>query len=69
MPIYRYICNNCGHSFETLFLSFSTAEAEEEKTTCPKCGSLNKKKEIGGTSFILKGGGWSKDNYRGGRKK
>lgn len=69
MPIYRTKCGQCGHTYETLYTSFSQAEVEEPKTTCPQCGSTLKTKEVGGTSFILRGKGWARDKYRGGRKK
>ncbi len=32
MPIYEYVCNQCGHQFELLVRS------QEEKLACPECG-------------------------------
>jgi len=43
MPIYPYICNECGEKFELLV--GVTAQPEELK--CQKCGSENIKKMIG----------------------
>jgi len=34
MPIYEYVCRDCGHEFEELRLSSSGGK----KTACPKCG-------------------------------
>ena len=33
MPLFDYICENCGHDFETLVLK------ETESVRCPECGS------------------------------
>lgn len=33
MPIYEYICDECGHPFEALVASSQT------KSSCPECGS------------------------------
>jgi putative FmdB family regulatory protein len=35
MPIYVYLCRNCGQVFEKLTLSL----ARQDETTCPNCGS------------------------------
>ncbi|MEW6717213.1 MAG: zinc ribbon domain-containing protein [Chloroflexota bacterium] len=35
MPIYPYICQNCGATFEELVLSSQS----QDKVTCPSCGS------------------------------
>ncbi len=66
-PIYEYNCLNCGHKYETLYLSFSSAEKEEQEEQCPKCASRDKERLISAnTSFQLKGRGWAKDRYGGG---
>jgi putative FmdB family regulatory protein len=41
MPIYEYVCTKCGHHFEKLQKSAVTIELE-----CPKCGTIEVKKEI-----------------------
>jgi putative FmdB family regulatory protein len=71
MPIYSTRCLSCDHVHEELYLTFSEAEEREPKLECPKCGSTEKERVIGGTSFQLKGDGWARDNYGGtrGRKK
>ncbi len=42
MPIFEYICQECGESFEKLIL-FSAASAQ---ATCPHCSSNQTKKKI-----------------------
>ena len=66
MPIYQYKCNNCGHKYEQLYLSFSAVDREEKDEPCPKCGSKDKFRcPPAGTSFQLKGSGWARDRYKG----
>ncbi len=62
MPIYRYICQNpeCVNEYETLLLG----SEKEIDVKCPKCNSSEKEKQIGGTSFQLKGSGWARDGYK-----
>jgi len=59
MATYDYICEACKHEWQ-----------EEQKIndpkvdTCPKCAKVKAKRLIsGGTSFILKGGGWYREGY------
>ena len=33
MPIYEYICNDCGANYERIVLN------DKSKVTCPKCAS------------------------------
>ncbi len=35
MPIYEYVCRECGQKFEKLVLSRSTSN----EVQCPKCGA------------------------------
>ena len=56
---YEYVCEGCNHEWEV-----------EQKITdpplklCPKCKKKRAKRLIsGGTSFILKGGGWASSGY------
>ncbi|HUT19038.1 MAG TPA: zinc ribbon domain-containing protein [Anaerolineae bacterium] len=42
MPIYEYVCAECGHKFEKLVLSSRRAK----KIQCPQCGSLSADKAI-----------------------
>ncbi len=62
MPTYVYHCE-VHKDFE---VNHSINEVLEE---CPKCKEENLKPQkvvrliAGGTSFVLVGGGWAKDNY------
>jgi len=58
MPIYEYLCPECGNDFETIHKVSAPAPA------CPKCGAGVKKK-ISLAAFHLKGGGWYNDAYAG----
>lgn len=39
MPIYEYVCGDCGHPFEALILGSERAE-------CPECGSGDLEKQL-----------------------
>ncbi len=56
MPTYVYECAECGE-FEQ-----QQSIKEPALTRCPKCGGEVRRLIAGGTSFILKGGGWSKSS-------
>ena len=53
MPLYAYVCKECGLEFEE-FVRFSQAE---NKPVCPSCGSENTQKQI--TTFTSVGPGSS----------
>ena len=60
MPTYEYLCKKCGHTFEE-FQSMS----ENPLTRCPKCGTDNLARVMGGGGgFILKGSGFYGTDYR-----
>jgi putative FmdB family regulatory protein len=42
MPIFEYVCNDCGCNFEVLVL----AAAKEKGKTCPACASLSIRKKL-----------------------
>ena len=46
MPIYTYICDDCGHKFDF----FTQVKDDNEKPKCEKCGSERTKKTIAGFS-------------------
>ncbi len=50
MPLYEYLCETCGHSFEKL-QSFSKADLPQE---CPTCGSREARRKL--SSFAVSGG-------------
>lgn len=61
MPIYDYLCPNCGARAE-IFKKFSNAE---EPVECPEC-KTPMAKTVSSSNFVLKGPGWYKDGYQGG---
>lgn len=56
MPTYEYECKKCGYSFE----SFHSVK-EAGPGSCPICGGPVKQVITGGTGFIFKGGGPSRE--------
>lgn len=56
MPIYEFLCSICGETEDKL-VSMDTI-----KIQCTKCGGVADK-IMSAPSFILKGAGWSGDNY------
>ncbi len=57
MPIYEYICRQCGAHTEAI-----QKVSDTPFTTCEACGG-EVYRPISRTSFQLKGGGWYKDGY------
>jgi putative FmdB family regulatory protein len=53
MPIFEFICADCGRPFEELV--FSTSKIGE--VTCPSCHSQNITKQISTFASKLSGGG------------
>ena len=60
MPIYNYICSECGHQLKIL-----AKMSDPPETTCPNCHQESLKRQIGRTAFQLKGGGWYEQGYSG----
>lgn len=50
MPIFEYVCSDCGERFEKLILSAK----RERELACPVCGSVQVKKAI--SMFGVSGG-------------
>ncbi len=57
MPLYEYLCDDCGHQFEHI-QKFSDALVEK----CPKCGGRVHKLQSA-PAFHLKGTGWYATDY------
>ena len=57
MPIYEFMCQSCGASFELL------AKFGQSVFACELCQSDQVRKVVSQTSFQLKGTGWAKDAY------
>ena len=53
VPIYEFICNDCGTEFEKL-VSFSSTDVP----TCINCHSKNVKRQMGLPAVHFKGSGW-----------
>ncbi|WP_207261750.1 zinc ribbon domain-containing protein [Desulfovibrio sp. Huiquan2017] len=51
MPIYEYICKQCGHEFEELVFK------AEAPAPCPRCGSAETEKLMSACSAKVDGGG------------
>ena len=77
MPTYEYVCEKCGHGFETI-----QSMSAPVLTTCPKelCGQKKwgkgrvKRGVGGGAGLIFKGSGfyitdYRSENYKAGAKK
>ena len=60
MPLYDFECEECNYTEEILTSSAGSAEIV---LTCPKCEKEAMKRQVGLSSFQLKGGGWYKDGY------
>jgi putative FmdB family regulatory protein len=56
MPIYEFVCNDCGKPFESLVLGFTT-----ENVKCPECNSGMVKKKV--SSFSFSGNSVSVSDY------
>ena len=41
MPIYEYVCGDCGENFETLVL-----KPGQDQVHCPKCGKSNLEQQL-----------------------
>ena len=64
MPIYEYLCQDCGASHEVI-----QKISDAPLVDCPQCGQPELKKQISAPSFRLKGGGWYETDFKGGSKK
>jgi putative FmdB family regulatory protein len=53
MPIFEFVCSECGHPFEELLRS----SVEVSNVACPSCGSRQVKKQISSFASKISGGG------------
>jgi putative FmdB family regulatory protein len=59
MPIYEYLCQECGHKLEVM-----QRMSDALQTTCPSCSKEALKKLISPVGFQLKGTGWYVTDFR-----
>lgn len=63
MPIYEFVCGECGHEFEKI-LSFTAS-----LPVCASCGAVNVERQMGKPAIHFKGSGWYiNDSKKGGGK-
>jgi putative FmdB family regulatory protein len=55
MPIYEYVCRDCGTKYD----KFVRSASSEVKLKCPKCGSVEGDKAFSAFSARTNGGGVS----------
>ncbi|MDH3763650.1 MAG: zinc ribbon domain-containing protein [Gammaproteobacteria bacterium] len=64
MPIYEYVCSDCGHEIEKL-QKMSDAPLRD----CPACEQPSLKKKISAPGFRLSGSGWYETDFKSEKQK
>ena len=64
MPIYEYVCSDCGHELEKL-QKISDAPLRD----CPDCENPALKKKISAPGFRLSGSGWYETDFKSDKQK
>lgn len=64
MPIYEYLCKNCGHHLEAI-QGFNDVPLVK----CPECKKAKLEKQISAPAFHLKGTGWYVTDFKDSGKK
>jgi putative FmdB family regulatory protein len=64
MPIYEYLCTECGQELEKL-----QKISDEPLTDCPECGKSTLQKKISAAAFRLKGSGWYETDFKSKNRK
>lgn len=59
MPLYRYVCEGCDHSFTKLHRTGSDGHEPE----CPECGSDSVNRVISSVGIRFKGNGFYRTDY------
>ena len=59
MPIYEYVCTNCGEPLEKL-----QKLSDAPLTECPACGQPTLKRKVSAAGFRLAGGGWYETDFK-----
>ena len=64
MPIYEYVCDECGHEMEKL-----QKLSEPPLRDCPECETDALKKKISAPGFRLSGSGWYETDFKSDKQK
>ena len=59
MPIYAFVCEECGHQFDRL-----QKMTDPDPTTCPACGKESVHRQLTAPQFRLAGGGWYETDFK-----
>jgi putative FmdB family regulatory protein len=59
MPIYEYVCKECGHELEAL-----QKISDAPLLACPACEKDELKKKISAPGFRLSGSGWYETDFK-----
>lgn len=58
MPLYDYLCTNCGKSCEIL------QKMNDAPAACPNCGKSQLQRQASAPHFQLKGTGWYATDFK-----
>jgi putative FmdB family regulatory protein len=64
MPIYEYVCTDCGEPVERL-----QKLSDPPLTDCPACGQSKLKRKVSAASFRLSGTGWYETDFKSGERR
>lgn len=64
MPIYEYVCRQCGNELERL-----QRMSDDPLKDCPACGEAELVKKVSAAGFRLSGSGWYETDFKSGDKK
>jgi len=64
MPIYEYVCRQCGHTLDAL-----QKMSDDPLTDCPDCSAPQLKRLISAPRFRLKGKGWYETDFKKGNQR
>lgn len=59
MPIYEYVCRQCGKELERL-----QKMSDDPLTGCPACGEAALKRKVSAAGFRLSGKGWYETDFK-----
>jgi putative FmdB family regulatory protein len=59
MPIYGYICTDCGHTLDEL-----QKVSDPPLVDCPACGQPTLRRQLSAPRFRLKGQGWYETDFK-----